>query len=184
MFFFFEGPIGLVCVPYVYSKLTIYLHTTPLTIEPLDKNNMPTKTRINRQPHPPPDTLVGEIKILSDNLTVGHQQDALNIACVIHMTRAAFSAHEAINKISLKPLLDLQQEYISAWMHENGVPAEDVRAALASLEQAERTVEYLDALDRPRPSKTPVEAVVHYLCALGLWNVLLNIAEIVPHSLF
>lgn len=94
-----------------------------------------------------PDNVQSEIKTLSRTIQAEHEQDVLNIACLIHMTRKAFAHYELLNDTNLSPVIALQQRYLSAWKKLHGIDPDDVGLAVSALKQAECSIRHIEALD-------------------------------------
>jgi hypothetical protein len=63
--------------------------------------------------------------------TVGEQ--ALGLACLMHLTRACFAKLQADWGSEMAPLLALQQACVESYAREHGVDQRDVDAALTAL---------------------------------------------------
>lgn len=103
------------------------------------------------QVHPPPrnsplavPTGVSDVEVASLSRVVinSHSRRAVLLACLYRLTESAFSKSPS----GLAPLISLQQECIQSYMREHGMPVGEVRSAVAALERAGSTAEYLNSL--------------------------------------
>lgn len=84
-----------------------------------------------------------EINDLAKGVASSYHADVVRIACLMCLTKSAFSRFTSSD---MSPLLKLQDECIEVFMRDRGIDAADVSAAGSAIERAGRTAEYLNAL--------------------------------------
>lgn len=87
--------------------------------------------------------ILGEVKRMAEDLHIEHGQVAVSAAGLLLLTTKLLEQVEITTGEDMSALLQLQQACVAAWVREAGVPQKDVENALAGLNRACVTADYL-----------------------------------------
>lgn len=108
--------------------------------------NAHTQKDTSLLPPQPSIEVLGEVKRMAEDLHIEHGQVAVSAAGLLLLTTRLLKQVEITAGEDMSQLLLLQRACIASWVREAGVPSKDVENALAGLDRACVTVDYLSTI--------------------------------------
>lgn len=105
--------------------------------------NAHTQKDTSLLPPQPSIEVLGEAKQMAQGLQIEHGQVAMSAAGLLLLTTKLLTKLETTTGEDMSQLLRLQQACVASWVREAGVPPKAVENALAGLDRACVTVDYL-----------------------------------------